>query len=170
MGTIGDRIRRIREEKGIARKDLAVAAGISYSGLADLESGKAKSSTKLHRIATHLGVDAAYLETGKHRSEVREPPSTYPTDYPIDPEIVRDVARALLEAHQELGQIYDFTANPQLFIDAYQHAQTFGNFTKGRGRAWLGAHIRGAVESGRTDVGTTGDDDQGIPTAGSVSV
>ena len=164
METIGDRIRRIRAAKGIARKDLAAAAGMSYSGLADLESGKAKSSTKLHRLATALGVDVLYLETGKPQfSGVADTPYGI-GKVGIDPELVLDVARALLETHAELGlTTYDFTANPQLFIDAYQHAQTFGNFTRGRGRAWLGAHIKGAVMArDGTDGGTTGNDDQGV--------
>jgi len=65
METIGDRVRRLREASGIERKDLARDVGLSYSGLSDLESGKAKSSTKLHRLAEALGVSTTYLETGK---------------------------------------------------------------------------------------------------------
>jgi len=165
MESIGARILRIRKARGISRKDLAQRAGMSYSGLADLESGKAKSTTKLHRLAEELGEDVMYLETGKPRSMVRdeESPPTYGPGGGIDPAVVMDVARALLETHEELGLTYDFTANPQLFIAAYQHAQTFGNFTRGRGRAWLGAHINGAVapKDGRDDR-TKGNDDQGV--------
>jgi transcriptional regulator with XRE-family HTH domain len=149
METIGDRIRRIREAQGIQRKDLAADAGISYSGLSDLEAGKARSSTKLHRIAALLGVDTAYLETGKTPAKVQESPAPYSlAKSAIDPAIVFDVARALHEAHEELGLKYNFIENPQLFIDAYRRAATFGNFSEGRGSAWLGSHISKAGSQG----------------------
>ena len=62
--TIGGRVRKVRERKGISRPELARAAGMSYSSLADLENGNQKSTTKLHRLARALSVTAEYLEAG----------------------------------------------------------------------------------------------------------
>lgn len=65
MKTIGDRIRAVREEKGISRADLARAAGLAYSTLADLENGNSASTTALHKIAEFLGIRARWFETGR---------------------------------------------------------------------------------------------------------
>lgn len=64
MKTIGERIREEREAQGISREELALAAGIAKTTLADLEVGESKSTTKLHKIANRLGVRAEWLETG----------------------------------------------------------------------------------------------------------
>lgn len=69
METIGGRIRRLREDQGITRADLAKAVGLAYSSLSDLESGKAKTTTVLHKIASRLGARVEYLETGKGSPE-----------------------------------------------------------------------------------------------------
>lgn len=65
MVTIGDRIRAEREAQGVDRKDLAKSAGIAYSTLADLEAGRSKSTTALHKIARRLGLRIEWLEYGK---------------------------------------------------------------------------------------------------------
>jgi phage repressor protein C with HTH and peptisase S24 domain len=74
METIGGRIRRIREAKGISRGDLAKMAGLAYSSLSDLEAGKAKTTTVLHKIAAGLGVRVEWLETGKGAQDRPESP------------------------------------------------------------------------------------------------
>jgi repressor LexA len=59
---IGDKIRQIRENKGIKRSWLAQNADISVSHLYKIESGLAKPSKKtLRRIAEVLGVPIDYL-------------------------------------------------------------------------------------------------------------
>lgn len=65
METIGDRIRAERKAQGIERGDLAKSAGIAYTTLADLENGRSKSTTALHKVAKRLGVRPEWLETGK---------------------------------------------------------------------------------------------------------
>jgi phage repressor protein C with HTH and peptisase S24 domain len=75
METIGGRIRRLREAKGLSRADLAKAVGLAYSSLSDLESGKAKTTTVLHKIAAQLGARVEYLETGKGPQD-QPPPSS----------------------------------------------------------------------------------------------
>lgn len=64
METIGQRVRWAREQREVERKELAKAAGVSYSMLADLENGKAHTTTKLHKIATRLRVRVEWLENG----------------------------------------------------------------------------------------------------------
>ena len=76
--TIGERVRRLREAKGIARKDLAADAGMSYTGLSDLESGKARSTTKLHRLAALLDIRVAYLENGKGSPDLDDHDADWP--------------------------------------------------------------------------------------------
>lgn len=65
MEMIGDRVRQVRMALGVERKALAHAAGMSYSGLSDLESGKAKSTTRLHLLANALGVSVDWLASGE---------------------------------------------------------------------------------------------------------
>lgn len=62
--TVGNRIRKRREAKSLERKEFAKLVDIPYSTIAEIENGKQKSSTKLHRIASVLGVRVEWLETG----------------------------------------------------------------------------------------------------------
>jgi transcriptional regulator with XRE-family HTH domain len=107
METIGDRVRRTREGKGIARGDLARAVGLSYTGLSDLESGKAKTTTKLHRLATELGVAVEWLETGKGSSAPRQAaPEQVSRSVRLDAEIVAATHVALAEMYEKNGRKY----------------------------------------------------------------
>jgi transcriptional regulator with XRE-family HTH domain len=62
--TIGERVRRLRMERGISQRDLA-EKGVSYAYLSRIEAGQRKPSLKALRvIARKLRVPAEYLETG----------------------------------------------------------------------------------------------------------
>lgn len=65
METIGQRVRKARELREVERVDLARAIGLAYSTLADLENGKSRGTTVLHKIAAYLRVRVEWLETGK---------------------------------------------------------------------------------------------------------
>lgn len=122
METIGDRVRRLREAKGIERKHLARDVGLSYSGLSDLESGKAKSSTKLHRLAARLDVSTIYLETGKDRPDDgdRAAPS-HSQPLRLDPDILSETARTLRERFGDDGMFGALIEHePLRFIEAYE--------------------------------------------------
>ncbi|MGD0273112.1 MAG: helix-turn-helix transcriptional regulator [Gaiellaceae bacterium] len=58
--SLGQRIRRFREERGMSASTLATEAHISKSYLSELETGRGSagnpSAEKLYRIATALGV------------------------------------------------------------------------------------------------------------------
>lgn len=72
MGTVGARVRQIRELRGIARSELASLLGMPYSTLAEIENDRMKSSTKLHRIAEALKVRPDWLETGRGQRDAPE--------------------------------------------------------------------------------------------------
>jgi transcriptional regulator with XRE-family HTH domain len=62
--TIGERLRRLREEQGLTQRDLA-APGVSPQYVSKIERGQRSASVKaLRRIAPKLGVSWQYLETG----------------------------------------------------------------------------------------------------------
>jgi transcriptional regulator with XRE-family HTH domain len=62
--TIGERLKRLRLERGLSQRELA-APGVSYAYISRIEAGTRQPSVKaLRRIAAKLGVSADYLETG----------------------------------------------------------------------------------------------------------
>lgn len=63
--TMGDRVKRRRQELGISVKELAKTAGISATALYDLERGDTDKSTSTAALAYALGVNALWLEEGR---------------------------------------------------------------------------------------------------------
>jgi transcriptional regulator with XRE-family HTH domain len=62
--TVGQRIRRLRLQRGLSQRQLA-GPGVSYAYISRIESGGRKPSLKaLRTIARKLDVDPEYLETG----------------------------------------------------------------------------------------------------------
>jgi transcriptional regulator with XRE-family HTH domain len=63
--SLGQRIRRLRLERGLSQRDLA-APGISYAYISRLEADAREPSVKaLRKIANTLGITVEHLETGK---------------------------------------------------------------------------------------------------------
>ena len=62
-GDVGQRIRQLRREHGVAQSELAIAAGISQSTLSDMERGEiaGRSLETLARLARFFGVSADFL-------------------------------------------------------------------------------------------------------------
>ncbi|MGZ4386803.1 MAG: helix-turn-helix domain-containing protein [Gaiellaceae bacterium] len=70
--TVGERIARLRRERGFSLRDLA-SAGVEYSYLWRIENGQRTPSRRvLTRLAPTLGVSADYLETGRGITEADE--------------------------------------------------------------------------------------------------
>ncbi|EFX92602.1 putative phage repressor [Actinobacillus ureae] len=65
MSTLGERIERAMESKGLKRKDLAEALNISKMAVGDLINNKTKKPRYLVEIADVLGVDVKWLQTGE---------------------------------------------------------------------------------------------------------
>lgn len=159
METIGERVRRLREALGIKRKDLASAVGLSYTGLADLESGKAKSSTKLHRLAAKLGVSSAYLETGKEERETPVTPSQSQL-VRLDTEMILDVVHSLQEVFKEIGLVYSVEDEPGLFAEFLEDRIAMRDIRSIEAKAkvgkWLKRGVQGAVDERASQVPVTG--------------
>jgi tetratricopeptide (TPR) repeat protein len=67
--TIGQRLRRLRHERGLSQRELS-SPGVSYAYISRIEAGARRPSVKaLRMLARKLGVSADYLETG---SEIRD--------------------------------------------------------------------------------------------------
>jgi tetratricopeptide (TPR) repeat protein len=67
--TIGQRLRRLRHERGLSQRELS-SPGVSYAYISRIEAGARRPSVKaLRMLAKKLGVTADYLETG---SEIRD--------------------------------------------------------------------------------------------------
>lgn len=72
--TIGQRLKRLRLERGLSQRELA-APGVSYAYISRIEAGTRQPSVKaLRKLAAKLGVSADFLETGCEldESESRE--------------------------------------------------------------------------------------------------
>ena len=112
----GDRIRQLRENKGLTQKALADRADVSVPFLSDLERGKRNPSGRvLLRLARALSTTTDFiLRGGEPQLAERRPPA------PIPPELA-EAARekrlsyaataALAEAYQQI--IAQRSANPE---------------------------------------------------------
>ena len=70
--TIGQRLKRLRLERGLSQRELA-APGVSYAYISRIEAGTRQPSVKaLRRLAVKLNVSADYLERGSDLDPVAE--------------------------------------------------------------------------------------------------
>lgn len=65
METIGDRVRKARRAKKMSQQRLAEIVGLRQASISDLEQGKTKGTPSIAKIASALGVNAMWLETGR---------------------------------------------------------------------------------------------------------
>jgi tetratricopeptide (TPR) repeat protein len=100
--TIGQRLRRLRLERGFSQRELA-APGISYAYISRIEGGARRPSVKaLRMLARKLGVSADYLETG---SEIRD---TDQRELQIsDAELELRLAENATNAEKRLERLYE---------------------------------------------------------------
>ena len=81
MATTGDRIKRIREKKGLTQEKLAEACDMSKGFLSDVENNKRNiSSQKLLSIANVLGASLEYLLRGESGKTVVTEPVIIPIE------------------------------------------------------------------------------------------
>lgn len=99
--TIGERLKRLRLEKGLSQRELA-APGVSYAYISRIEAGSRQPSVKaLRRLAVKLGVSADFLETGSD----------------MDPRQARELRLAELELAIRLGEAEGTEAALQAELD-----------------------------------------------------
>lgn len=60
---LGDRVKRVREERHLTQEQLAVKIGIRQSHIGNVEKNT-RGTTMVAEIAHALGVDAYWLKTG----------------------------------------------------------------------------------------------------------
>lgn len=85
--TIGQRLKRLRLERGLSQRELA-APGVSYAYISRIEAGTRQPSVKaLRKLAGKLAVSADYLETGSE----------------LDPAAARELRLSDLELAVRLG-------------------------------------------------------------------
>ncbi len=70
--TIGQRLKRLRLERGLSQRELA-APGVSYAYISRIEAGTRQPSVKaLRQLAGKLSISPAYLETGSLLDDAAE--------------------------------------------------------------------------------------------------
>ena len=70
--SIGQRLRRLRHERGLSQRELA-APGVSYAYISRIEAGTRQPSVKaLRKLARRLDVSPGYLETGRDIDDAGE--------------------------------------------------------------------------------------------------
>jgi transcriptional regulator with XRE-family HTH domain len=81
MATTGDRIRAIREARGMTQDQLADEAKISKGFLSEVENNKRNiSSENLLRIANVLGASVDYLLRGETKEQTQRQPVVIPPE------------------------------------------------------------------------------------------
>lgn len=106
--TIGQRLRRLRLERGLSQRALA-EPGVSYAYISRIEAGTRQPSVKaLRKLAPKLGVSADYLETGSdlsegERRELRLADAELQLRLGLEPDGAEQILRELLEEALAVG-------------------------------------------------------------------
>ena len=68
MSAVGERIRKLREERGLSPEEFAKAVGLTTSRLEEIEEGRIEPcEATLVYISRIFGVDYRYLREGRER-------------------------------------------------------------------------------------------------------
>ena len=74
MTTAGERIKQLREGRGLTQQQLADAVGSKQTSVASVERRGSRSSKVLPRIAAFFGVNALWLAEGKGPQSIADNP------------------------------------------------------------------------------------------------
>ncbi len=113
LGTVGQRVRSLREEKRLGQVDLAEAAGVSVRQIARIEAGTANLTLEtLDAVAGALGVKAAALlpatgTTGQPRS-IERLLHAFESLPESELEALLRFSRALARSRLPLSRLLDF--------------------------------------------------------------
>jgi len=106
MPTVGERIREIREKRGMTQEKLAEVAGLSKSFLSEVENDKSNMSSQiLLRIANELGASMDYLLDGTVKEALEREPVVIPSalsKYAEKMNLTYAQTRELLDAHNSV--------------------------------------------------------------------
>lgn len=59
--SIGEKVKKLREKKGVSLRKVGEACGVDYSYIAKVEKGRKPSIKLLEKIADYFGVDVKYF-------------------------------------------------------------------------------------------------------------
>lgn len=106
MPTVGERIRDVREKRGMTQDKLAEAADISKSFLSEIENDKSNVGAQiLLRVANALGASVDYLLQGAVREQNEKEPVVIPPNLSRAAEELNlsyAETRELLDAHNSV--------------------------------------------------------------------
>jgi transcriptional regulator with XRE-family HTH domain len=141
--TVGDRLHRLRLERGLSQRDLS-APGVSYAYISRIEAGARQPSVKaLRKLAATLNVSVEYLETGSdlRSSDERE---LRLTDLELRLRLDEDGVQL-----SEIEAILDESLVAGDMSSATRARITLGLAAAGRGdNSKAIAHLEHAIESG----------------------
>lgn len=119
MGTIGDRVRRLREEAGLDRPELARRVGAKTTSIQTLEEKPQRSSKYLPALAQFFGVRLEWLSTGKGAKHPDGPAQDKPP--PLHHEYVSTAMTVAALEYQAKGLAFNRLGDVNVFIAAYDH-------------------------------------------------
>lgn len=81
MSTLGERVRRVREQRKLTQQQLGEKVGVSKKAISKIERGETKSPTPHHlrKLASALGVDYNWILDGDDGPGIQEPQPAYGT-------------------------------------------------------------------------------------------
>ena len=124
MPTVGERIREIREKRGMTQENLAEAAGLSKSFLSEVENDRSNiSSQLLLRIANELGASMDYLLDGKVKEAIEREPVVIPSalsEYAEKMNLTYSETRELLDAHNSVVARRSSRSTKEFTIDDWK--------------------------------------------------
>ena len=93
MSSIGQRIKELRNTRGLSQKSLGELAGVSQTIISKLETGGNEKSKELVKIAQVLAVSPTWLETGTGSME-DVPASSYQAKPALKEVLIKDNSMA----------------------------------------------------------------------------
>ncbi|HEX5055490.1 MAG TPA: helix-turn-helix transcriptional regulator [Gammaproteobacteria bacterium] len=115
---VGDRVRQVRQEKGITQKDLALLSGVCQQMISKLEVGKAQGSANIVRLALALDVSPAWLEGISPRKTI-----DHGKQVPANSTLNRKAVHACIEylsGKADLLEAYNYRRQAELFTACYE--------------------------------------------------
>ena len=136
MQTVGDRIRKVREQMAMTQDALAASAGLSKGFISEVENSKRNiSAQNLLKVANALSASVQYLLEGREQLKHESRPVVIPPELSKAAEqlgLTYAQTLALLETHESVVARRGKTRNKLLTVDdwiALQHAidKVFGH-------------------------------------------
>jgi transcriptional regulator with XRE-family HTH domain len=128
MPTVGERIREIREKRGMTQDKLAEAAGLSKSFLSEVENDKSNISSQiLLRIANELGASMDYLLDGTVKEALDKEPVVIPSalsKYAEKVNLTYAETRELLDAHNSVIARRSSRSMKEFTVDDWKRLHT----------------------------------------------